>query len=123
MTISTYTATIYVGLQPTPKGVPWPAAKTIHDVRSVCRAFVNERVPRPDLPGGCVTITPTEFVYGNGGEPGVAIGLINYPRFPSTPETIREAAMELAARLRTAMQQQRVTVVFPDNTVMLEGAA
>ena len=39
-----------------------------------------------DKNGLCVSVTPTKFIYTNGGENGCIIGFINYPRFPSTKE-------------------------------------
>jgi len=65
-------------------------------------------------------VTRTRYIYVDGSEPGIIVGLINYPRFPSTPEQIREKALAIGEMLRTAMGQNRVTVQFPDETVMLE---
>jgi hypothetical protein len=41
-----------------------------------------------DEHGLCVTVTPTIYVYTGGQEVGLAVGLINYPRFRSTPQEI-----------------------------------
>jgi hypothetical protein len=49
------------------------------------------------------------------------VGLINYPRFLSSPESIREISLHIAEELRGLMQQGKVTVVFPDETVMVGG--
>lgn len=99
-TVPTYTATIYVG-----EPEPGAAAK-------ICRAYCDEI-------GLCVTVTPTLYVYRGGQEPGVAVGLINYPRFPSTPEEIRRKALRLAELLKEGMQQRGASIVFPDETVWL----
>lgn len=86
--------------------------------RGICSKYVNRA-------GLCVALTPTEYVYSNShgdgyaGEPGVEIGFINYPRIPSEPQKIREQALELARMLKMALEQHRVTVMFPDETVML----
>ncbi len=49
--------------------------------------------------GLCVTIEPTTFIYTGGEEAGYVVGLLNYPRFPSTPEAIRLRARQLARTL------------------------
>lgn len=38
--------------------------------------------------GLCITIEPTDFIYTGGEEKGYVVGLINYPRFPTTQESI-----------------------------------
>jgi hypothetical protein len=73
-----------------------------------------------DTVGLCVTVTDTLFVYVHGSEPGLIVGLINYPRFPDTPEGIEGKALALAESLMRVCRQIRVSVVFPDKTVMLE---
>ena len=67
--------------------------------------------------GLCVTIARTSYVYTEGAEGGVIIGLINYPRFPSEPEAIFSRAMDLGHVLRRALLQESFTVQAPDRTV------
>ena len=114
-TVPTFAATIYVGFRVGQPEDPTFTLHTIDEARAICRDYC-------DQVGLCVTLTPTEFLYTNGGEPGVAVGLINYPRFPSTPEAIREHALALAEKLRVGLGQWRVSVVMPDETVMLGDA-
>lgn len=68
----------------------------------------------------CITITPTEFRYVDGNEPGVIVGWINYPRFPRTEIDITDRALSLAKRLKNGLNQQRVSIVTPEFTYMLE---
>lgn len=78
-----------------------------------------------DEVGACVTITPTRFIYTNGCEDGVAVGLINYPRFPLSRRQLISRAMDLAANLKDAASQWGVSVVGPGRTILLsdsEGA-
>ncbi len=110
--VPTYTATIYVGLK---EGYSGP----VHTLDEA-RILLQEHV---DAVGLCVTLTPTEFIYTKGAEPGVIVGLINYPRFPSTPEQIQQQAKELAHKLLRAFGQQRATIVFPDVTITLSREA
>ena len=108
---STDTVTIYVGFR---------AGYTAERARlEACEAICQEYVDRIGL---CVTVTPTRFVYKDGCEPGAAVGLINYPRFPSNRADIRKKALELASLLMLGLKQQRVSVVCSDETIMLEYA-
>jgi hypothetical protein len=85
---------------------------TFEEAREVCQKYVDKL-------GLCVTFTQTEFIFTKGSEPGVLIGLINYPRFPQTPYTIKERALMLAQTLKEALGQNRVSVIFSDETIML----
>mgnify|MGYP001399026409 CR=1 FL=1 len=106
-TVDTYTATIYCGLR---EGYDGPI---YNGYEKLLQDYCNQ------FPIG-LTVTQTRFLYTNGSEPGIIVGLINYPRFPTLPEILREKAFDIAKLLRAAAKQQRVTVVFPDITVMLE---
>ena len=68
----------------------------------------------------CVTITPTEFRYVDGSEPGVIIGWIQYPRFPKEEAEIELRAIRLAKNLMRELCQYRVTVTTPQKSIMLE---
>jgi hypothetical protein len=107
-TVPTFTATIYVGRYNRDTGEM--ADKRIAD--EAIQGYV-------DLVGLCVSVTETEFRYTNGNEPGLIIGLINYPRFPSTPELITRHAIALAMILKDVLKQYRVSIVFADKTIML----
>lgn len=121
-TVPTFTATIYVGLKVTKNRLPQPEnwdfesevnySHQISDVEYFCREYC-------DKVGLCVTVTATKFVYKNGMEDGAIVGLINYPRFPKEPHEIKEQALELAGILLEKMEQYKVTIVFPDETVMI----
>lgn len=80
-----------------------------------------------DAVGLCVTVTETTYCYTGGEEAGVIVGLINYPRFPSTPEAIWQRAEDLAARLCAGLNQQSYTIQALDKTEWFshrpEGAA
>lgn len=101
MKCETFTATIFI-------------AGDIEKVRDTCRWFC--------LRGLCVTITPTEYVFTGGMETGAIIGLINYPRFESTPEKIKETAHALANALMEECSQRSCTVMCSDETTYLENS-
>jgi hypothetical protein len=66
--------------------------------------------------GLCVTIEPTLFIYKGGEEFGCVVGLINYPRFPSTSESIWDRAVDLAMKLLEGTYQESVLIMSPDKT-------
>lgn len=107
-TVKTFSATIWAGLR---EGYDGPF-HTAMEAKEIAQKYVDEI-------GCCVSVTETTFIYTRGREPGVAVGFINYPRFPDNTDGIRAKAIELAELLMAAMGQQRVTVVMPDETVML----
>jgi len=110
-TLKTYNAQIWVGL----REAYGDTVHSIADVEKIVDRFVNDTKD-------CVTITPTDFRYVDGHEPGVIIGWINYPRFPRTPSEITERALSLARTLLYELGQLRVSVTTPDDTYMLESA-
>lgn len=105
----TFTATIYAGLLDTDTDING----CIDRVYQLCQEFVDEV-------GLCVTVSPTRFIYSHGWEDGVAVGLINYPRFPSSKKKIKEHALTIARKLKKEFKQKRLSIVFPGETIMLE---
>lgn len=106
----TFTATIYCGLRPGYSGTAYEP--------QMARDIIAQYISAHPI---CVTVTPTEFIYPSGSEPGVIVGLINYPRFPQSPAAIKDHALFLADRLRHGLGQHRVSIVMPNETVMLGG--
>lgn len=105
----TFTASIYVGLQHGYAG----ELSSIDEVRQWLQTYCNQ------VKLG-LTLTQTEFIYVDGGEPGVIIGLINYPRFSVPIEEIKQRAIVIAQGLMELCHQERVSIVFSDDTIMLE---
>jgi len=64
----------------------------------------------------CVSVTPTRYVHANGSEEGLVIGLLDVP---GRPHIQRETALGLAKRLLAPAGQQSVSVVLPDETVLV----
>lgn len=69
--------------------------------------------------GLCVTLTATDFVYTGGMESGVAVGFVNYPRFPTTVDALFQRAVKVAARLMEDLCQWSALVVGPESTMWL----
>lgn len=53
----------------------------------------------------------------DGCEVGVRVGLINYPRFPSDHETLKQRAQELADQLMSDLYQHSYSIVGPEETL------
>lgn len=104
----TYWANIYVGLM---AGYNSKKVFTIDSIKNLLQGYMDEKKM-------AVTLTPTNFIYVGGREPGVIVGMINYPRYPSTREEIIDKAGELAMFLKEKLLQERVSIIFPDHTVM-----
>lgn len=106
---NTYTINIYVGLRHGYSDIIY----SIDDVRNWLQNYCN------DEKFG-VTLTSTEFIYVNGKEPGCIVGIIEYPRFPKGPNTLREHAVKIAKGLMILLNQDRLSIVCSDKTFMLE---
>lgn len=107
--VETITAKIYLGLR---EGYT-NEIHSIDELKNLLQKYVNEK-------SYCVTITKTNFIYKNGGEKGAIIGLINYPRFPSTKKEIKRKAEEIAKLCKDKYKQNRVSIEYQDRTIMLE---
>lgn len=66
--------------------------------------------------GGCVSITPTHYIYTHGEESGYIVELINYPRFPKEIVDIERKAIHLAKTLLEKTYQGSFTIQFPYET-------
>jgi hypothetical protein len=101
-------------LTPTAGNLSFPIsifiAGDILDAKRILKKYCHEH-------GCCVTVTPTEYIYTGGAETGVIVGLINYPRFPSTPEELTTKAVDLAQLLLNGLFQKSVTVQTPAQTL------
>jgi hypothetical protein len=84
-------------------------AGNLAEAERICRAHCYSV-------GLCVTLNPTEYIYSAGQESGFVVGLINYPRFPATPEEIDAKAEVLAGLLRVALSQRSFTIQTPNET-------
>ena len=81
---------------------------SMETIQQVCRQKCAE--------GLCVTVEPTKYIYTGGEETGAIIGLVNYPRFPSTEEEIFLKAEELALLLLDKSFQDSVMIMSPEKT-------
>lgn len=87
-------------------------AGDIADIERQCAKYCMEV-------GLCVSVEPLRFIYTGGREAGAVVRLINYPRFPSSPETIRNKAKALAILLIEACCQWSALIVDREHTEWL----
>lgn len=69
--------------------------------------------------GLCVTVEPTAFIYTGGEEAGYVVGIINYPKFPSSQDAIYQLGQELALTLMRGTFQQSALVMTPTITTWM----
>jgi len=60
--------------------------------------------------GCCVNLVKNTYIYSAGEEHGVAVELINYPRFPKTVTELENIAYEIALLLRENLNQDSFTI-------------
>lgn len=107
--VDTFYAKIYVGMREEYVG----KTHNIKEVYKLCQEYCNNV-------GLCVTVTPTKFIYKNGNEDGVVIGLINYPRFPAHSEEIENTAIDIAQKFLKAFNQLKISIETAEKTFMIE---
>ena len=103
-----YNVSLYVGFKNIETNTEFP----IDLAKSICREYC-------DKVGLCVSVTQTTFIYTKGNENGCIVGFINYPRFPQTNEQIFNHAINIAKLLKEKYQQNKVTIVAPNKTLMI----
>lgn len=106
--VSTYTAKIYCGLR-----IGYSDIQQHYDKVRDCLQEYCDKV------GMCFALDKTEYIYKNGSEMGVTVTIITYPRMPVTPAEIKIEALLIANILMVEFKQFRVSVVFPDETIMI----
>lgn len=84
-------------------------AGDVEQAKQVCREFCYDV-------GLCVTLEPVSYIYTGGEEGGFRVGLINYPRFPTSHYDLRQRARDLAAELMVRLCQQSYSIVGPEST-------
>lgn len=84
-------------------------AGDIAQAKQVCREFCME--------GLCVTVEPVDFIYTGGQETGVRVGLINYPRFPSSIDVLGVKARRLGDMLMERLCQHSFSIEGPGETI------
>jgi hypothetical protein len=112
-----YEVKIYIGSRRGYKGAPFDKGELtayIWDVQ-------DEAGPEQANP---VRVSETTYLWAGPGEKykeeGWEIAVIQYPRRPKPIQVINRFALNLAESLLKHFHQNRISVVFPDEIVMLE---
>lgn len=66
------------------------------------------------------SISDCNIVLNNQNEPHLKIDFINYPKFPLEESVMKENVISLSKELMIKHNQNRMVIVFPDETIMLE---
>ncbi|HBO9153605.1 hypothetical protein [Pseudomonas aeruginosa] len=66
--------------------------------------------------GLCITIDPTTFIYTGGEETGYTVGIVNYPRFPTSPDDLEDRARQLMHLLLEGTYQHSALMMTPTAT-------
>ena len=65
-------------------------------------------------------VTLCDIVFLGQDEPSLTISFINYPKFPIEREAFKEGVEFIARMLLDDLKQNRIVIVFDDETMMLE---
>ena len=70
--------------------------------------------------GLCVSTCKVDYIYKYGQESGIKVTLINYPRFPSTDEELKNKAIDIGHYLMGNMSQGSFTVTGNNETIYFD---
>lgn len=70
--------------------------------------------------GLSVKLTHSEILFLGQEEPSIDVQIIQYPKFPQTEETLKIVFIALIQMMMLELEQNRVVIVFTDETIMLE---
>lgn len=65
-------------------------------------------------------LTLCEILFLGQQEPSATLQFIQYPKFPQEESALKKAIVVLTEQLMAALEQNRVVIVFTDETIMLE---
>jgi hypothetical protein len=65
-------------------------------------------------------LTLCEILFLGQEEPSVDLQFIQYPKFPQEESALKKAIVDLMEQLMAELEQNRVVIVFSDETIMLE---
>ena len=70
--------------------------------------------------GLSIKLSSTEIIFLGQEEPSIDLQIIQYPKFPQTEEMLKKVFLELIEILMLELEQNRVVIVFTEETIMLE---
>jgi hypothetical protein len=67
-----------------------------------------------------VKLSSCEIIFLGQEEPSIELSFIQYPKFLSEENKIKKAVLELIENMMINLNQNRVVIVFTDETIMIE---
>ncbi len=116
-TIPTFTATFSIGLQ---KGYT-QTLYTKEEVITALQEYQNKLIKDKEVYLS-VRLTACDIVLSGQIEPHLTFDFINYPKFELPVKILKEAVIKLAKSLMKTFNQNRIVVVFSDETIMIENS-
>lgn len=101
---------------PTASCPTWWARIYIAGPVEVAKQILRQECMRAGL---CVTVDATHYVYTGGEEAGYVVGLVNYPRFPSTPADLHVRALHILNLLLAGTHQHSAMLMEPDESTWI----
>lgn len=114
--IPTFRATINIGLQVGYTSQKLSKADIIDYIQSYQRQLIHKSKIYLSA-----SVTDCDIVLDEQIEPHLKLEFINYPRFPLSINVLKSKVTELAGNLMSYFHQNRIAIVFSDETLMLEG--
>ncbi|MBI6115984.1 replication initiation protein [Salegentibacter maritimus] len=65
-------------------------------------------------------ISPCSIIFSGQDEPSYDLSFIQYPKFPYPVTDLKNAILQLCENLMEKLHQNRVVIVYDDETIMLE---
>jgi hypothetical protein len=113
--IKTFTANAVMGLL---RGYSSEAI-TLTEFKSVLLSAQTEIFQKYGI-GLSIKLSTTEIFFLGQNEPSIDVQIIQYPKFPQPEETLKKAFIQLIEIMMQELEQNRVVIVFPDETIMME---
>ncbi len=116
-TIPTFTASFTLGLQKGYTNKMW----TIPEVYGFLKE-VQINIDEEFHIKLSAQVTPCSIVFKGQQEPSLTFSFIQYPLYPVAEDKLRHTIKRLVRDLMTRLEQNRTVVLFPDQTIMLQGS-
>ncbi len=113
----TFTATFSIGLQ---KGYT-QTLYTKEEVITALQEYQNKLIKDKEVYLSA-RLTACDIVLSGQIEPHLTFDFINYPKFELPIKTLKEAVIKLAKSLMKTFNQNRIVLIFRDETIMIENS-
>jgi hypothetical protein len=115
ITTKTFTAQITIGLK---KGYSDENISLIEFKEALL--IVQQKIHVKYNIGLSAKLSHCDILFLGQDEPSMELQFIQYPKFPQKVSELKKAIVELTEIMMVKLEQNRVVIVFPDETIMLE---